>query len=96
MGQNTKENGAKASFDAFFICFYLSIQFHAEVSGKTHGMGVYTLSRGKGSYEGEWRNGKAHGVGKFTGPTGEEVCEVAPNFYCSFLDVCVSNRISLG
>jgi hypothetical protein len=36
-------------------------------------MGVYTLARGKGSYEGEWRNGKAHGVGKFTGPTGEEV-----------------------
>jgi hypothetical protein len=36
-------------------------------------MGVYTLARGKGAYEGEWRNGKAHGVGKFTGPTGEEV-----------------------
>jgi hypothetical protein len=42
-------------------------------------MGVYTLARGKGSYEGEWRNGKAHGVGKFTGPTGEEVRKDFPS-----------------
>jgi hypothetical protein len=49
-------------------------------------MGVYTLARGKGSYEGEWRNGKAHGVGKFTGPTGEEVRTDASIYQMSCLD----------